>query len=547
MKTLERTPPLSLRAALPFVLLYLTFLPWWWLVTYGLGADLVIEALVLSYVLPVAVSLAAFGGASWRGKAGKGALLPFITFGILAVVFWALLLPVADQPLRWMTATPQADAGPVITTITASPLDDPPLFLGIAFISAVVTLMTYPVAGRQTYFLYRSPVCIAGFVFMPLFIPLSSVLRAPLDLTTKAYAILAIMVGFWASGAWMASRRAEGTYVRGCEIRPMVPFRPDLIFPGGVLLVKGVILTGVGLMIMIHDHLSLPRWNWWGFTFAFIGIVSLIPVRGMLKMFFGRRARMTGEQGLGLGKEILLFVGLLILLYGFVSAFKGFTPFTAISVLPRYSSLPNPPGWLGLGLIVLSFIALVPLRGWVKRRLPEGAESYGQLLGKQALLYAGILLLILGYIQVFNLPKDATMTGDSYLGLHPDKNPIGFAVGAILFSFGAVLILPLRPLALMNEFEATVRNMVGIIADAPDEVRRQFMAKRIAVLAAMPERQRDVHVRLMVEGLQGLPGDVANRLRETMLGLLVKLTPEGRVAIMRSMDKAMLGGSPQAR
>lgn len=536
---------MALRVVPAFALLYLTFLPWWWLVTYDLGTGRITEALVLAYVLPVAVSLSAFAGARWRGHPGRGALLPFITFGILAVAFWGLLAPIADQPLRWVVATPRADAGPVITTVSISPLGDPLLFLGIALISAVVSLMIYPVAGRGAYFFYRLPVCIAGFVFMPLFIPLSSVLRAPLDLTPKAYAILVIMVGLWASGAWMASKRAEGYYVRGCEIRPMVPFRPDFIFPGGVLLVKGVILTGVGLMIMIHDHLSLPRWNWWGFVFAFVGIVLLIPIRGMVKMFLGRRARLFGDRGLGLGKELLLFVGLLILLYGFVSAFKGFTPFTAIGVLPRYSSLPDPPGWLGLVLIVLSFIVFVPLHGWVKRKLPEGAESWGQLYGKQALLYLGILLLVLGYIQVFNLSRDATMTGDPYLGFHADKNPFGFAVGAILFSLGAVLILALRPLALRNEFAATLRNMAGVIADAPVDVRRAFMEKRIAVLASMPEDQRDVHVRLMLEGLKGLPGDVATGLRGTMLELMVKLTPEGRMGIMRSMDKVVLGSGAQ--
>ncbi len=266
-------------------------------------------------------------------------------------------------------------------------------------------------------------------------------------------------------------------------------------------------------------------------------------------MTLGKRPRMLGEKrAFGAralwGKEILLFIGLLVLLYGFVNAFKGYVPFAAIGVFPRYNGFENgAAGWLGLFLAVLAFIILVPIRGWYKTTLREGTETMSQLVVKQAILYVGTLLLILGFIHLFNLPVDATNPSVhpnvQFAGVYPLDNPIGFTAGLTLFILGALLILVFRPIALRNEFRATLQTMVGVVAVLPDDRRSEIMRLRLETLAKMPDEQRDIHFKEMVVGLNSLSDEMKGRMLKTNLEILSQLSEEKRVRCMRSMDKAM--------
>jgi len=558
--TESRRSPFAVRVIPLYAVVYLVFFTWWSLMVLLLDNGRIGEGLGVAYSLPVAVSVSAAAAANARPSGRWAGIVHFVVLSLMLAFYATLLASLPSLPFRWIVATPRADAGPIITVVEGGPFSDIGALVGIGFISAVISIMLYPMGGLPRYFSYRRPLFIAGVIFMPLFIALAAALRAPYQLAfpppednvVKGYVLLGLMVGFWASAAWLASARAQGIHVPGLTVRPLLPFRPDFILPSSVLFVKGVILTGVGLMVMIHDHLSLPRWNWWGFALAFWGILVLIPFRGMHKMVRGRRRRMLGEPAAFgvracIGRELVLFLGLLILLYGFVSAFKGFVPFQGIGVLPRYNSLPGAPGFLGLALIFVAFVLLVPVRAWAKTRLVEGVESRGQLFGKQLLLYAGVVILVLGYIQTFSLPKDATVTGQSYLGFYPGENPFGFALGVILFGLGAVLILGLRPIALRNELAATIRTMVGVVADAPERLREGFVAKRVAVLCRMPEAQRDYHVRCMLEGLQVLPEEKAMAMRGKMMEALLRRPEEERAALMRSMDKVLFGSDGRAK
>lgn len=548
-----RRVPFAVRVLPLYVVVYLTFFTWWWLMVLLLGNGHLAGGVLVAYTLPVVVSIAAAAASTRPGKpwAGIGHIL---VLPILLAVYASLIVALAGLPFRWVTVAPRPDAGPLVSVVQGGPLSDLGALIGIGFISAVVSMMLYPMGGLLRYFEYRRPLFIAGVIFMPLFIALAAALRAPYQLVfeelqasvMKGYILLALMVGFWGSAAWLAVARTQGIHVPGLTVRPLLPFRPDFILPSSILFVKGTILTGVGLMLMIHDRAMFPAWNWWGFALAFWGIIALIPFRGMLKMIRGRRRRMLGESRAfgataGLGRELLLFLGLLVLLYGFVSAFKGFVPFDGIGTVPRYNALPGAPGLFGLALVGASFLVLVPLRAWAKTRLPEGAETWAQLVGKQALLYAGIVLLVLGYIQTFNLSKDATMAGQSYFGFYPSANPFGFAVGAVLFGLGAVLIVGIRPVALRNELTATIRTMAGVVADAPDPLQKEFIGRRVPVLCRMPEPQRDYHVRCMLEGLRALPEEKAIAIRRKMMEELLQRPEPERVALMRSMDKVMFG------
>ncbi|MFQ5800914.1 MAG: hypothetical protein ACE5HH_04250, partial [Candidatus Hydrothermarchaeales archaeon] len=354
-------------------------------------------------------------------------------------------------------------------------------------------------------------------------------------------------LGFWLSGAWLVSRQTQGKYFPGLEIKPLMPFRPDFILPGGVTFVKGVIMMGVGLMIMIHEDLGMPKWNWWGFVLAFWGIITLIPLRGMYKMIKGRRLRMLGLGGKGfkaeLYKDLILFVGLNILLYGFVNAFFGTAPFMELGVKPEYNAFSSNTftALFGSLMFLLSFITLVLIRGRHKITLDEGAETLKEMFVKQGLLYLGTFFLLISYIHILYLPP---IRSKGFLWLYPSSNPYGFAVGLALFLAGSILILLLRTVALRNEFEATIQTMVGVICDLPDEARRWCLARRVDDLLSMPENQRNRHVSLMLSGLNLLPEEMKKTMVRTQMDVLSGLDAEERKRMMKSMDKAtFLGGA----
>lgn len=62
----------------------------------------------------------------------------------------------------------------------------PPLaaVIGIGLISAVLSLMLYPMGGAQRYFWYKHPLFVAGVVFMPLFAFVAAVLQSSLPTAT---------------------------------------------------------------------------------------------------------------------------------------------------------------------------------------------------------------------------------------------------------------------------------------------------------------------------------------------------------------------------
>ncbi len=537
-----------------FLVVYASLFTWWWLMSFLFSNGIVGGGVFVGYLLPPVISVVAW--AESRRPTPRAPMTHLIVFGLFALAFLIFLLPNAGSPINIFVATPQPTAGPIGQVASFGITSDPAPFIGIGLISAVISIMLYPRAGLETYFGHKRPLFIAGVIFMPLFIVLAALLRAPFGtpgypygLEWKAALAVIILVGFWLSASMLSSRWTQGVYVPGLEVRPLTPFRPDLILPGGVNFVKGTVLTGVGTMLMIHDRLMVPIWNWWGFEFAFWGIILLIPVRGIVKMTLGKRPRMLGErwafgaQGFW-GRETLLYIGLLVLLYGFVNAFKGYVPFTALGSFPRYDGFSNgAAGWLGLFLAILSFIILVPIRGWYKTTLREGTETMGQLFAKQLILYLGTLLLILGFIHLFNLPVDATNPaihpGVQFAGVYPVDNPLGFTAGLILFILGALLILVFRPIALRNEFRATLQTMVGVVASLPDDFRMEVTRRRLNTLASMPDEQRDAHFKEMVLGLNQLSEEMKARMLKTNLEILSQLTEDRRMRCMRSMDKAM--------
>jgi hypothetical protein len=399
--------------------------------------------------------------------------------------------------------------------------------VGIGLISIVMTLMLSPMAGMRDYARYRTPLFVGGVIFMPLFVFIAAILESPVATGDKAWLLLVAFVGFWLSAAWLAHRRTQGSYVPGLEVRPMTPFRPDLLLPSGVLFVKGVIMMGIGMMIAFQVEFVLPEWNWWGFVLAFFGIIITIPIRGMAKMVKGRRPRLMGTSGASgmagnMPKEPLLFLGLLVLLWGFIHAFMGEVPFTTF-----WPQIDTSAGLVGLGLLVVSFVILVPLRGMYKTKLDEGAETTGQLVRKQVLLWVGTLVLLYGYILMFM---------GEYMWFDLTANASGFWLGGLIWLAGTVLILVFRPRALRNEFAGFFRIMMGMLADKPATKREKTMTQVMGTVAEQSAQAREAIIGAMLRGISHLPPEKQEELNASRQQVMQDLAEEKRQALQQTMQ-----------
>ncbi len=259
-----------------------------------------------------------------------------------------------------------------------------------------------------------------------------------------------------------------------------------------------------------------------------------------------RRLRMLALGGTGFAHELIkgliLFVGLLILLYGFVNAFMGTVPFATLGASSEFNTFSSgsPAGQaLSAASLLAALAVLVPLRGWYKTRLLEGVETNGQIFVKQLLLWLGTLLLFVSFVHLFNLPP---IRGTGVMGLYPNTNPVGFLVGSALFLAGSALILILRPIALRQELEATMITVVGVLSDQSNATKQWLLERRLRTLAAMPEAQRDQHFEWMAGGLARLSPESRSALMGTQMSALAVLDSEDRLICMRSMDRAMAGG-----
>ena len=396
-----------------------------------------------------------------------------------------------------------------------------PAVLALALISAVVTLMLFRFVRRDHYLFSRPTLFIGGVVFMPLFVAIAVVLRADWTDAERATALVLLMVGFWAAAAWLASPRTQGRWVPGLEFGPGLNFRPDLILPGGVAFVKGVILTGIGIMLSVQESFRLPEWNWWGFVLAFFGIITLIPIRGVAKML-ARRERLLGRPARWQVpvRWGLLVAGLFVLLYGFLAAFMGRTPFTEFRPV-------DGQAWLAAGLLIASALSLLGREVW-KRRLLEGVETKRARFGSNLWLYASVVVFMYGYLVAFM---------GRIMRPHPADNPAGLAIGVLLFTLGASLVLAARPVALRNELRGMIRVTVGVLAAMPPEARWKMMIDRMRTIAACPIPQRPWHIQEMMGAVADLDPEAAARIDRTRTEVMMSLTSRERMAMMEAMDQ----------
>lgn len=394
--------------------------------------------------------------------------------------------------------------------------------LGIGLISIVITLMLFPFAGRAMYQRYRPATFVGGVLFMPLFISIAVSLQAGWALTETALMLPVLFVGFWGSAVWLIRTPTEGSFVPGLEVGPKFNFRPDLILPGGVMLVKGIILMGVGMLISFQDALRLPKWSWWGFVLAFFGIITIIPIRGVAKML-ARRSRFLGNDPRWQGsiRWALLVAGLAILLYGFLSAFMGVVPFAVGGLRPRAAL-----GGVAVALVGVGAISLAVREIW-KRSLLEGVETPLQRFNSNLWMFLSVLAYMYGFVVLFM---------GRFMYPQPGSNLGGVLLGGSLFGFGMILILVTRPIALRRELIGTINIMVGMLAALEDEARRRMTTSRIRTIAAYPTAQCSWHVGAMFSALDRLSTDDREQVETTRNEVMMSLSSRERQALMVAMD-----------
>ncbi len=395
--------------------------------------------------------------------------------------------------------------------------------LGISLISVVVTLMLFPFAGIAMYQRYRPATFVGGVLFMPLFISIAVSLQADWTLTETALMLPILFLGFWGSAVWLVRTPTEGSFVRGLEVGPKFNFRPDLVLPGGVMLVKGIILMGVGMLISFQDALRLPKWSWWGFVLAFFGIITIIPIRGVAKMLF-RRTRFLGNDPRWQGsvRWALLVGGLAILLYGFLSAFMGVVPFAVSGLRPRAAL-----AWVAVALIGAGVLSLALREIW-KRSLLEGDESPLQRFNSNLWMLLSVLAYMYGFVVLFM---------GRFMFPQPGSNLGGVVLGGSLFGFGVILILATRPIALRRELVGTINIMVGMLAALEKEARWNMTMGRIRTIAAYPTAQCTWHVGAMFSALDGLSTGDRERVETTRSEVMMTLSSRERQALMAAMDQ----------
>ena len=195
--------------------------------------------------------------------------------------------------------------------------------------------------------------------------------------------------------------------------------RPDLVVPDGVALVMGTVFTGLGVRELTLKSFTLPTWNWWGFLIAVVGMLILIPVRGMLKMKIRMGGEMRGAKGV-IVKEGLLIVGISVLAYGFHNVFNGLTPFT------------YPIIWNGGAIAILAAFIKILARGYYKLGINPKKETKGQMFKKDVMYFLALLLFFWGYMSI--------LTGEYRKILTVS----GFLVGLAILALGFWLLTAVR-------------------------------------------------------------------------------------------------------
>lgn len=392
-----------------------------------------------------------------------------------------------------------------------------PLAVPTALLVVLVVSLLWPSGGVRGYFSYRTPIVVVAMAAELWIVVLGVALHLPSGRVASDEWFQAGQVVFFLLTALNASPGITGTYRAGAGLRP------DLIFGGGAYLVRAEIFVALGIeLITSPERVAHPVWNWWAVIAEVAALLITVAYRGLLKMQM-RRARFLGaDNWMGAGaragvwvREGFLYLALLFVVYAFFNMYTGLVPFTWVPGDPQAPG--GHPVWSGLAWLAVAFVILVPARGLLKTRLPE-PPTLAQELAKQTLLWVGYLPLIYGFLLVF-AGETPSLHGYGYFN---------FGWGLWVSVLGIIMLVPLRAVTLREEFRGTVKIMAATIADTPEPQRRQLLARRLATVAALRDRERIIHLGLMVATVEDLPPDRRQGVQATRDAVLDAADPELR-------------------
>lgn len=124
-------------------------------------------------------------------------------------------------------------------------------------------------------------------------------------------------------------------------------------------------------------------------------------------------------------------------------------------------------------------------------------------------------------------------------------NRFNLVSGVWISLAGFLMVVPLRAVSLRHEFRGAVKPTTAGLGDLPDDELRDRLARRLAVVASLPEHARSEQLDTMLETIRSQTPDRTAKLGQAREDVLAQAPPEQRERLMATASSAHeLNGRP---
>ncbi len=401
-----------------------------------------------------------------------------------------------------------------------------PMALVIAVWATATTIMVWPVAsGHARYLTIRHPwflVAVASMADIPI---ASYFMIGPTSSLIKYIALISLVVDIGIWGIAASLKRVFGKPLK-------MLFRPDLLFGDGRILAGSIVAIGFGMKFMFTNMPpgNVPIGQWYAiFAAMVLGLIQIIPLRGMMKMRNGMSRMLFGRMNslwATMVHELYLVVAVFAIMFSFSNFFAGVIPFTK-NIMAGSN--------LGLTLIIVSSLFIIIVRSLYKKYTvgdPFAFETRRQSVVKNAILAIGLVGFVYGLI-IF-------MVGGGLRTVNTGANAYLTIMGASLLTWGVILLVFIRSWAQENRRAAITAQTVEILLpNVSEDVRRRAMSKMMPVIAHMPKERRIEVVGWMMNAMSEMPEHNRMKVMKTQMLVMSELADEERKAIMEAQNVVM--------